>query len=89
MIFGFAPTSALPQLPLLHERVRILWSDADGPCAENPEFCIPVVSGRRRSDDISDVILQLGWLRAGELAEYHTICAVQRAITTSTPEYLY
>ena len=23
---------------ILHERVRILWSDADGPCAENPEL---------------------------------------------------
>ena len=51
-------------------------------------FCARVVSGRRRSDHISDVILQLGWLRADELAEYHTICAVQRAITTSTPEYI-
>ena len=47
-----------------------------------------LVSGRGRSDDISDVIQQLGWLRADELAEYHTICAVQRAITTSTPEYI-
>ena len=51
-------------------------------------FCARVVSGRRRSDHISDVIQQLGWLRADELAEYHTICAVQRAIMTSTPEYV-
>ena len=50
-------------------------------------FCARVVSGRRRSDHISDVIQQLGWLRAEELAEYHTICAVQRAITTTSPEY--
>ena len=51
-------------------------------------FCARVVSGRRRSDHISDVIQQLGWLRADELAEYHTICAVQRAITTGTPEHI-
>ena len=51
-------------------------------------FCARVVSGRRRSDHISDVIQQLGWLRADELAEYHTICAVHRAITSGTPEHI-
>ena len=48
-------------------------------------FCARVVSGRRRNDRISDVIEQLGWMRATELVEYHTVCAVQRAITTGTP----
>ena len=43
------------------------------------------LSGQRRSDHISDVIEQLGWLRADELAEYHTICAVQRVIPYKFP----
>ena len=49
-------------------------------------FCARVVSGRRRSDRISDAIEQLGWMRATELVEYHTVCAVQSAITTRNPE---
>ena len=52
------------------------------------QLCARVVSGRRRSDHIADVIEQLGWLRADELAEYHAVCAVQRAITAGTPEYI-
>ena len=51
-------------------------------------FCARVVSGRRRSDHISGVIEQLGWMRAAELAEYHTVCAVQRAIATGHPAHI-
>ena len=51
-------------------------------------FCARVVSGRRRRDHISSTIEELGWLRASEMAEYHTICAVQRAITSGIPQYI-
>ena len=49
-------------------------------------FCARVVCGRRRRDHISGAIEELGWLRATEMVEYHTICAVQRAITTGVPQ---
>ena len=49
-------------------------------------FGARVVSGRRRNDHISDVVRDLGWMDAEQLVEYHTTCAVQRAITTNLPE---
>lgn len=52
-------------------------------------FGARVVSGRRRSEHISDVIRDLGWMSAEQLVEYHTVCAVQRALTTGSPEYIH
>ena len=51
-------------------------------------FCARVVTGRRRYDGVSDAIEQLGWLRATELVEYHTVSAVQQAIATGSPEHI-
>ena len=48
-------------------------------------FCARVVSGRKRNEHVSGVIEQLSWMHASELVEYHTVCAMQRAITTGIP----
>ena len=52
-------------------------------------FCARVVTGRRKYDHVSDAIEQMGWLRADELVEYHTVSAVQRAMSTGSPEYIH
>lgn len=51
-------------------------------------FCARVVSGRRRYDHISDVIGELGWLRADELVAYHRMLTVYRAVHCGVPEQL-
>ena len=52
-------------------------------------FCARVVTGRRRSDHISDAIRLLGWLTAKQLIDFHTVCAVRRVIVTEEPASLY
>ena len=52
-------------------------------------FCARVVTGRRRSDHISDAIRILGWLTAKQLIDFHTVCAVRRVIVTEEPASLY
>jgi len=49
-------------------------------------FCARVVTGRRRYDQISDAVQQLGWLTATQLVDYHTVCSVQMAVVTGNPE---
>lgn len=51
-------------------------------------FCARVVSGRRRSDHISDVLCELNWMGAEQLIQYHTMCAIHSALTTGQPEYI-
>ena len=48
-----------------------------------------MVSGKRRSDHISDVVHDLGWMSAWQLVEYHTVSAVQRTLTTGFPEHIF
>ena len=52
-------------------------------------FCARVVTGRRRSDHVSDAIKLLGWLGAGQLIEFHTVCAERRVILHEEPAHLY
>jgi len=49
-------------------------------------FCARVVSGRKRRDQVSDVVQRLGWMTAKQLIEYHTVSAVHTAVTTGHPE---
>ena len=48
-------------------------------------FCARVVSGKRKNDHISDVLSQLGWLRAKQLVTYHRLCMMKTAIDTHLP----
>ena len=48
-------------------------------------FCARVVSGKRKNDHISDVLSQLGWLRAKHLVTYHRLCMVKTATDTHLP----
>ena len=48
-------------------------------------FCARVISGRRKYDHVSDVLHQLGWLRAEQLVSYHSLCLVKTALDTSLP----
>ena len=52
-------------------------------------FCARVVTGRRRSDHVSDAMKLLGWLRARQLIEFHTVCAARRVILHEEPAHLY
>ena len=51
-------------------------------------FCARVVSGRRKHDNISDVIRSLGWLTAEQLVHYHTASSVLKTIITGAPPYI-
>lgn len=52
-------------------------------------FCARVVTGKRRSDHVTECIGQLRWLSAEQLVTYHTVCAVERAIVSGQPESIY
>ena len=52
-------------------------------------FCARVVTGRRRSEHVSDAVKLLGWLTAQHLIDYHTMRAVQRIIVHGEPACLY
>ena len=52
-------------------------------------FCARVVTGRRRSEHVSDAVKLLGWLAAQHLIDYHTMRAVQRIIVHGEPACLY
>ena len=51
-------------------------------------FCVRVVTGRRKHDHISDAFLELGWFNAHELKQYHQLCVFHRSLTTGQPEQL-
>ena len=51
-------------------------------------FCARVVSGRKRSDHVSDVTKDLGWTDAKQLVEYHTVCAVHTALKSGQLSYI-
>lgn len=48
-------------------------------------FCARVISGRRRTDHISDVLRELKWMTAENLTLYHRICNVRRIVETGQP----
>ena len=48
----------------------------------------PLVSNKWRRDSVASVMRELKWLSAKRLIDYHTVCAVQRAIVSSQPERL-
>lgn len=49
-------------------------------------FCARVVYGRRKHDHISDVFKDMNWFTASELAMYHRVCSIRRALVTGRPE---
>lgn len=49
-------------------------------------FCVRVVTGKRRYDHVSQSLEQLQWLTAEQLVIYHTVCAVERVIVSGQPE---
>ena len=51
-------------------------------------FGARVVSGKRKFDHISNVIRDLRWMSAEKLVQYHTVCAVFRAVETGRPTYI-
>ena len=52
-------------------------------------FCVRVVTGKRRYDHISDSLEQLGWLDARRLVAYHTVSVLERILVTCQPESLF
>ena len=48
-------------------------------------FCARVISGRRKYDHISDVLLRLKWLRAEQLVKYHQLCLVKTVTDSQLP----
>ena len=52
-------------------------------------FCARVITGRRRSEHVSDAIELLGWFRARQLIDYHTLSVLQRLIESEEPASLF
>ena len=48
-------------------------------------FCARVISGRRKYSHVTDILRDLNWLSAANLALYHRICSVRRVIVSSQP----
>ena len=51
-------------------------------------FSARVITGRRRSDRISDAVRDLGWLPAREMAQYHALCLLKRIMVAGEPAAL-
>ena len=51
-------------------------------------FAARVVSGRRRFDHVSDVVSELGWLRAGDMVSYFDVCLLHSILTGGKPDVL-
>ena len=51
--------------------------------------CARVVTGRRRSDHVSDALELLGWLTTQQLVDFHMMYAVQRVTMSEEPVCLY
>ena len=48
-------------------------------------FAARVVSGRRKTDHISDVVRSLGWFKADELISYHRVLVIHRLMSCLVP----
>ena len=51
-------------------------------------FAARVVSGRRRYDHVSDVVSELGWLRACDMVSYFDVCLLHRILSDGKPDVL-
>ena len=51
-------------------------------------YAAKVIFGRKKFDHVSDLLENLGWLSAGDLAQYHTLCLVHKARRLGEPEAL-
>ena len=48
-------------------------------------FAAKVIFGRRKFDHASDLLENLGWLGAQQLAEYSTLCLTQKLLSSGEP----
>ena len=51
-------------------------------------YAAKVIFGRKKFDHVSDLLEKLGWLSAGDLAQYHTLCTVHKVCRLGEPEAL-
>ena len=51
-------------------------------------FAARVISGRRKFDHISDVLMQLNWLNVEQLSNFNDICLLHKILTIGEPEVL-
>ena len=51
-------------------------------------FAARVVSGRRKYDHVSDVIRELGWLRATDMVSYFDVCLMHNILSCGKPPQL-
>ena len=51
-------------------------------------YAAKVIFGRKKFDHVSDLLEDLGWLSAGELARYHTLVLVHKLVRFGEPEEL-
>ena len=51
-------------------------------------FGARVIAGRKKSDHISDVLRDLGWLSVTQLHTYHALCLMKRLLTNMEPHSL-
>ena len=51
-------------------------------------FAARVVSGRRRYDHVSDVVSELGWLRACDMVSYFDLCLLHSILLDGKPDVL-
>ena len=52
-------------------------------------FCVRVVTGKRRHEHVTSFREQLRWLDATQLVTYHTVCALERIMVTCQPEAIF
>ena len=51
-------------------------------------FAAKVIFGRRKFDHVSDLLENLGWLSADQLARYHSLCLLHKVRRSGEPEAL-
>ena len=51
-------------------------------------YAAKVIFGRKKFDHVSDLLVKLEWLSAGDLARYHTLCLAHKALHLGEPEAL-
>ena len=51
-------------------------------------YAAKVIFGRKKFDNVSDLLERLGWLSAENLASYHTLCLTHKVLRRNEPESL-
>ena len=51
-------------------------------------YAAKIIFGRKKFDHVSDLLEELGWLSAGNLVDYHTLCLVHKVRRRHEPEAL-